>query len=318
MKKYESLKKVDLHCHLEGSLNPVRVIRWTRKEVGEVENSLMLKAVGDMEDFKEVGNYANSLLQTKARLKEAAIELCKDLKLDNVIYAEIRLDPVAHTEKGLTLKEVVDSTLEGMAVSTLKTKLILMVKRNYDFETNKSVVDLAKKYLKKGVCAIDLGGPETACTIRSMKELFEYATSNGVPFVMHAGEKEDYKGIDAALSFGAKRIGHGLSAIKHYDTMEKLKKLDVPLDICLTANIATGIFENYSDHPIERLMDSGVAITINTDNRTINKTTLTDEYILLNKHFGFTIKDFNEMNKMAIEHSFLSDKEKQELLKELV
>lgn len=318
MKKYESLKKVDLHCHLEGSLNPVRVTRWTRKTSEEIESALILNKAGNMENFKEVSLYANSLLQTKARLKEAAQELCKDMKLDNVIYAEIRLDPVAHMEKDLTLKEVVEATLEGMASSTLKTRLILMIKRNYEFEVNKSVIDIAKKYLKKGVCAVDLGGPETSSSIRSMKELLNYATNLGVPFVVHAGENEDSKNIDAALSLGAKRIGHGLKAISSFETMEKLKKMDAPLDICLTANIATGLYTRYSDHPIQRLIDSGISVTINTDNRTINKTTLTDEYILLNKYFGFTIKDFNEMNRTAIEHSFLSDKEKQELLSQII
>ena len=86
----------------------------------------------------------------------------------------------------------------------------------------------------------------------------------------------------------------------------------------MTSNIATGIYGKYSEHPIARLIDSGVMVTINTDNRTINKTTITDEYILLNKYFSFTIKDFNEMNRIAIEHSFLSDKEKAELSKEFI
>lgn len=318
MKKYESLKKVDLHCHLEGSLNPVKVTKWTRKSIGDVEDALILGKAGDMENFKNASSYANTLLQTKARLKEAAMELCKDMKLDGVVYAEIRLDPVAHTEKDLTLKDVVEATLEGLTQSTLKNKLILVMKRNYDFEVNKSVIDIAKKYLKKGVCAVDLAGPESAGAVKNYKELFLYASSIGVPFVVHAGENEDFRGIDAAISMGAQRIGHGVKAITSFETMEKLKKHKIPLEICLTANMATGLYRRYGDHPVQRLIDSGVMVTINTDNRTINKTTLTDEYNLLNKYFGLTIKDFNEMNKIAIEHSFLNDKEKSELLSQFI
>lgn len=318
MKKYESLKKVDLHCHLEGSLNPVKVSKWTRKSVDEVENMLILGKAGDMENHESAMKYANSLLQTKARLKDAAAELCKDMKLENVVYAEIRLDPAAHLEKDLTLKDVVEATLEGLAMSTLKTKLILVMKRNYEFELNKSIIDIAKKYLKKGVCAVDMAGNFEDCSLKSLKELFVYAESVGVPVVIHAGCEGDAKDIDSALSLGARRIGHGIKAIKSFETMEKLKKLHVPLEICLTSNIATGIYGKYSEHPIARLIDSGVMVTINTDNRTINKTTITDEYILLNKYFSFTIKDFNEMNRVAIEHSFLSDKEKAELSKEFI
>lgn len=317
MKKYESLKKVDLHCHLEGSLSPVKVSKWTRKSIGEVEAALILNNAGDKENYKEVSLYAKNLLQTKARLKEAAMELCRDLKMENVIYAEIRLDVAAHLEKGLTLSEVVDATLEGLGVSNLKTKLILLMKRDYDFETNKAIIDLAKKYLKKGVCAVDMAGSESEHSLKDFKELFVYASNVGVPYVIHAGE-EDFKDIDYAISYGAKRIGHGVKAISSFETMEKLKRLHIPLEICLTGNMATGVYERYSDHPIQRLIDSGVTVTINTDNRTINKTTLTDEYNLLNKYFGLTIKDFNEMNKAAIEYSFLSDKEKEELKKHFI
>ncbi len=317
MKKYESLKKVDLHCHLEGSLSPVKVSKWTRKSIGEVEAALILNNAGDKENYKEVSLYAKNLLQTKARLKEAAMELCRDLKMENVIYAEIRLDVASHLEKGLTLNEVVDATLEGLGVSNLKTKLILLMKRDYDFETNKAIIDLAKKYLKKGVCAVDMAGSESEHSLKDFKELFVYASNVGVPYVIHAGE-EDFKDIDYAISYGAKRIGHGVKAISSFETMEKLKRLHIPLEICLTGNMATGVYERYSDHPIQRLIDSGVTVTVNTDNRTINKTTLTDEYNLLNKYFGLTIKDFNEMNKAAIEYSFLSDKEKEELKKHFI
>ena len=127
----------------------------------------------------------------------------------------------------------------------------------------------------------------------------------------------NYQSIDSAISFGATRIGHGVKAITNFETMEKLKKNDIPIEVCITSNIDTGIYEDYVDHPIQRLIDSGVNVIISTDNRTLSNTTLTDEYNILNKIFGLTIKDFHDMNVSAIMHSFLSDKEKTELLKEL-
>ena len=113
---------------------------------------LILGKAGDMENHESAMKYANSLLQTKARLKDAAAELCKDMKLENVVYAEIRLDPAAHLEKDLTLKDVVEATLEGLAMSTLKTKLILVMKRNYGllFKIFKRIVCICRKRRSSG------------------------------------------------------------------------------------------------------------------------------------------------------------------------
>lgn len=315
MKKYESLKKVDLHCHLDGSLNVERVSKWTRKELDEVKDLLTINKTGDLNDYLRRFEFPISLLQTKTRLRDASKELCSDMIKDNVVYAEIRLDPLAHTKKGLALREVIDAVLEGIQLTDLKAKLILCMKREREFELNKLVVDTAKKYLKKGVAAIDLAGSEKDYPTKNFKELFAYANSIGVPFVVHAGEAGTFKDIDVAINAGAKRIGHGVKAITDYETMEKLKKLDIPLEVCLTSNLNTGLYPNYPSHPVQRLIDSGVPVTICTDNRTLSDTTLTDEYNVLNRYFGFTIKDFNEMNKLAIAHAFLNDKEKTELLK---
>lgn len=316
MKKYESLKKVDLHCHLDGSLNLNQVSKWTRKNVGDVEKLLELQEKGNKEQYKECLAYPKTLLQTKMRLKDAAVQLCKDLESDYVIYAEVRLDPLSHISKGMNINDVISTVLEGFKESSLKVKLILCMKRDREFEENKIVIDAAKRYSKKGVVAVDLIGDECAYPTRSFKELFDYAKTVGIPFVIHAGEFGTAKDIDAAISFGASRIGHGVKAITSFETMEKLKKHNIPLEICLSSNVDSGLYEKYSDNPVQRLADSGVTVIACTDNRTLSNTTLTDEYNTLNRVFDFTIKELTDMNKLAIEHSFASDKEKAELLKE--
>ncbi len=318
MKKYESLKKVELHVHLDGSLNPERVSRWTRKDLREVEKLLILESKGDLEHYLEMFSYPISLLQTKTRLIDASEQLCIDLMNDGVIYAEIRFDPIAHLEKGLTIEEVVEYVLEGMKKTSLKCNLILCMKREREFEDNKKVIDVAKKFIKKGVVAIDLAGNEALYPLRNFKELFDYASEKDIPYVIHAGEAGDASEIKTAISYGATRIGHGVSAIKNFDVMEILKKKSIPLEICVTSNMALNLYGKYDEHPIARLIDSGVPVTINTDNRTVVGTTLTDEYNILNRHFGLNIVDFNRMNKCAIEHSFLSDDEKKELIKEFM
>lgn len=318
MKKYESLKKVDLHCHLEGSLNLIKASKWSKKTTMEIEKALVLGKAGDLDGYKTVYENAKDMIQTKTRLREATVELCNDMLSENVLYAEIRVDPILHTERDLTTKDVVETVLQAIDSTDLKAQVILMMKRNYEHEVNKSIIDLAKKYLKKGVCAVDLGGDELGHPTKNYKELFVHASALGVPFVIHAGEVEDAKSINSAISYGSNRIGHGIKAITSFETMEKLKKLDIPLEICLTSNMALGLYGKYSEHPVQRLIDSGVSVVICTDNRTINQTTLTDEYNLLNKYFDLSVEDFNKMNRCAIMHSFLSDKEKSELLEKIV
>lgn len=318
MKKYESLKKVELHVHLDGSLNPERVSRWTRKDLREIEKLLVLDKRCDLGQYLEMFSYPIGLLQTKTRLIDAGEQLCRDLISDGVVYAEVRFDPNAHLEKGLTIDEVVEYVLEGMRKTNLKCNLILCMKRERDLDENKKVVNVAKKFIKKGVVAVDLAGDETLYPLRNFKELFLYASEKGVPYVIHAGETGDASEIKTAISFGAKRIGHGISAIKSFEVMEDLKQKSIPLEICITSNMALNLYHDYDEHPIARLIDSGVPVTINTDNRTFIGTTLTDEYNILNRHFGLNIVDFNRMNRCAIEHSFLSDDEKKELLKEFM
>ncbi len=314
MKKYESLKKVELHCHLDGSLNLEKVSRWTRKNIDDVEKALVLKEKGNLTKYLEMFDYPISLLQTKNRLRDAVSDLCKDMMDDGVIYAEIRFDPLSHIMKGLTLDEVMESALEGLNSAPIKAKLILCMKREREIKENKLIIDLAKKYLNSGVACVDLAGDESKYPLRMFSDLFEYANEENVPFIIHAGESGSANEIDLAISYGAKRIGHGISAITSFETMERLKEHNVPLEICPLSNMSLELYEKYTDHPVARLMDSGVLVTINTDNRTLINTSLTKEYNYLNKYFGLNVKDFNQMNRTAIMHSFLTDEEKEELL----
>lgn len=316
MRKYEGIKKVELNCHLDGSLDLELASKWSRLSKEEITNRLTrTTGIKNLSDYLEKFEIPLNYLQVKTHLREAALALANNMKEENVIYAEIRIAPLLHTRKGLALEEIVDSVLLGLKLSELKSNLILVMKREASLEDNKKVIRLAKKYLNKGVVAVDLVGDEGLFPTKGFKELFLYAKEKDVPFVITAGESGTFKDIDEAIKFGAKRIGHGIKAIKSFETMENLKKKDIPLEICLSSNLDTHIYEQYSDHPVSRLIDSGVMITINSDNRTLSKTDLSHEYYLLDKYFDFTKEDFKKFNLIALEHSFLKDSEKEDLRK---
>lgn len=318
MRKYEGIKKVELNCHLDGSLDLNLASKWLKLNKEEtIEAMTRTNGVKDYNDYINKFKLPLSLLQVKTHIKEASLELCRTLIKDNVIYAEISISPLLHTKRGLSMEDVIVNTLDGIKESELNAKLILIMMRDASFNDNKMIIDLAKKYIKKGVCAVSLYGDEALYPTSTFKELFDYANEKCVPFTINAGETGTYKDIKDAVNFGAKRISCGVQAIKDFKTMELLKSKNVPIEVCLSVNLDIGLFDKITEHPIGRLVDSGVKVVISSGNRTISKTDLSHEYYLLNKYFGYNIEDFEKMNRYALTTSFLSENEKKKILEEL-
>lgn len=315
---YKDIPKVELHLHLDGSIRP--------KTIAELANVSLKEALSlsvappkcqDLNDYLTRFDLLISVMNNKKNLERIAYELAQDLSNDNVIYAEIRFAPMQHVSANLTLDEIITSILNGLYKVNIKTNLILCMLRSHSDTANYEVIDLAKKYLGKGVCAIDLAGAEALYPTRNFAKLFEYAKKQNVPFTIHAGEADGPESINAAIEFGAPRIGHGINCIQDEETMELLKNKNVLLEICPTSNIQTNAVSNIGEHPVYKLYERGIKISINTDNRTVSNITLTSEYELLDKVFDFTIQDFYQINRDAILSSFASTEVKKEILKRL-
>jgi len=310
------LKKVELHLHLDGSV-PIYVISNITKEKIEVlENKMIAK-----ENCKDLSEYLTKFqvpiecMQTKENLTLISKELTKYLESQNIIYAEIRFAPIHHTKKGLTHEEVVNAVLEGLKSNKyVKTNLILCMMRGLPKEENVKIIDLAHKYLNKGVGGIDLAGAEDKYPLSDYKDLFEIIREKNIPFTVHAGENGSYKEVELAIELGAKRIGHGIHSHESKQTQEKLKEKDILLEICPTSNIQTSSIKEYKIHPIYEFYKNSIKVCINTDNKTVSNITLNDEYIKLHETFNFDIEAFKQMNINAIKKAFISDIEKKDLI----
>ena len=255
------------------------------------------------------------VMQSKENLERISYELAVDLKKDNVIYAEIRFCPILHTKSGLSLEEVIDSVLKGLKKAEIKTNLILCMMRNFEEDENKKIIYLAKKYLNKGVVGIDLAGDESKYKTQNYERLFDLVKQNNIPFTIHAGEADDYNSVLSAIKFGTKRIGHGVKSVDSIETIQKIINENITLEVCPTSNVDTCIVNVYKNHPIKKLYDLGVKITVNTDNNTVSNIDLTGEYEKLLLTFNFTEKDFLNFNMNAIDSAFLTNEEKEELKK---
>ncbi len=309
MNMLREIPKVELHVHLDGS------VRYeTLKEFKNIsKEDVMCNNCKNLEEYLTKFNLPIEIMQSKEMLTRVAKELVEDLKKDNVIYAEVRFAPILHT-KHLSLEEVVESVLEGLRDKDLKVNLILCMMRNSSFIENKKIIDLTYKYLNKGVVGIDLAGDEKKYKTSSFKNLFDIINDINIPFTIHAGEADGIDSILSAINFNTKRIGHGVRCIEDDKVINLIKEKNITLEICPTSNVDTNICE-YINHPIRKLYDKGVLVTINTDNRTVSNITLTREYEKLSKCFDFKIDDFNKMNINAIKASFLSNDEKEKLIK---
>ena len=217
-KIYNMNNLVELHLHLDGalSINNCRKLAKIQNINIPDEDAISHMMISssrccDLNEFLTKFEFPLSLLQTREGIKEAVKNLQEELIEQGIIYAEIRFAPQLHLKKGLNQEEVVIAAIEGLNSSTLKSNLILCCMRgNNNHEANMETINLANKYLGKGVCAIDLAGAEGLYPTIDFKDIFDYAKELGVPFIIHAGEAAGPKSVYDAICFGAQRIGHGV------------------------------------------------------------------------------------------------------------
>ena len=314
----KNMPKIELHLHLDGSVNLDLASKLSNLPLETIKEKMVAKdKCQNLTEYLTKFDFPISLMQTKENLIKIAKTLIQDLENDNVIYAEIRFAPMQHINKGLSLDEIILAILEGLKSEEVKTNLILCLMRNHDYETNLNVINLAEKYLNKGVCAIDLAGDEIKYDINNFQKLFKTAKEKHIPFTIHAGETSSSTAVITAINYGAKRIGHGIKVVNDKQAKELIRQKDILLEVCPTSNVQTNVIDTYSHHPILNFYKKNIPVSINTDNRTVSNITLTEEYIKLYKNFNLTLNNLKQKKIMAINHAFITKEEKEDLLKKI-
>ena len=316
---------IDLHLHLDGSVS-LKSARELSKIEGvflpssdeELEKLLSVgKNCRDLNEYLEKFTLPVSLLQSEKSLEKCAFNLCRELFEQDFIYAEIRFAPQLHLQKGLTQKQVVESVLKGVKESGFKANVILCAMRSGEDNSreNLETASLVKQFLNKGVCALDLAGAESLFPNEKYSYLFEKAREYNIPFTIHSGEALGAESVEKALEFGAKRIGHGVRSVESEKTLQILKDKKIPLEICPTSNLNTKMFNNYSEIPLEKLIDSGVIVTVNSDNMTVSGTNARKDMQHLIESHNLSKEQVRGLILNSVSASFLSKEEKVELKK---
>ncbi len=327
------MPKVDLHCHLDGSVRTSTILDLAQRQNFELpaDNVEELREYVRVPiDCRSLGDFLNRfetfypLLKSAYALERVAYELCRDCSVENTKYLEVRFAPVLQKTEDFPVPEVVEAVLAGIKRGEeefdIKCNLILCLYRGTSMDDSRQTLKAAVDYSGRGVCGIDVAGDETRFGLEDFKDYIKQAKDAGLSVTIHAGEAAGPESIKAALKYGADRIGHGVALIKDKKLMDEVIKKEIPLEICLTSNVHTQVVRDYLSHPVRKFLSAGVKVILNTDDRGVSGIDLTYEYQKA-KDIGITYEELVRMDLDGIKFAFapvsLKDKLKERFLKEI-
>jgi len=246
---------------------------------------------GSFAEFLQGYIWVNKQLEKPEHYALATRHLLESLAGQGVTYAEITLSAGVVLWKQQDLAAVYDAVWRESQRSSIQTFWILDAIRQFGPEKGMEVAQFAVSRRDEGTIAYGIGGDEVRGPAHWFRDVFAYARDGGLHLVCHAGETAGPESVLGALAIGAERIGHGIAAARDQTLMAQLRKDNVPLEVCISSNVCTGVVTSLEAHPVRALYDAGVPITINTDDPAFFHTTLTREYELAEKVFGLPIDE---------------------------
>jgi aminodeoxyfutalosine deaminase len=314
------LPKAELHLHLEGSIVPATLLE-LRQRRGEQVTAAQIEALYRYEDFpgfllsfKNITEH----LRTPQDYELITYRLMQRLKEENVLHAEVyvsvgvclwRKQDFAAIFEGLDRGRVRGERDFGVSLLWLFDAV-----RQFGPQPAQQVFELAVQYHDREVVGVGIGGDEQKGPAELFRDAYAWAAGHGMRLTAHAGENGPPESVWGALNLRAERIGHGLTAFHDADLVEELSQRQVPVEICLTSNLRTGLCPNLNEHPAKNYFDHGVMITLNSDDPAMFGTSLSREYQIAQQTFGFTDEHLRELARNSFEASFLPTEKKLEFL----
>jgi adenosine deaminase len=325
--KLRRLPKAELHCHLDGSVRPATLIElgreysvpMPRKTADELREYMLVDDADTLEEYLARFEVTISVLQTAEAIERVAYELGEDAAKDGVRYIEVRNAPILNSRGRLTPAESLEAQLRGLARAEIDygivARSIVCALRQLSPMVSLDLARLAVAYRDRGVVALDLAGGELGFPASAHRMAFAYARENNLAVTVHAGEGDGAESVRQAVhSCCANRLGHATRLIEDPDLMQYVNDRRIGLEICLTSNVQTGVAASYENHPLRVYFDRGMNVTLNTDNRLMSGTTLTDEYLYAAKHLNFTFDELCTLSLNGFESAFLPWEQRRELL----
>ena len=325
-----ALPKVLLHEHLDGGLRPETVLELADAaghELPETEPEALGEwfhrgaARGSLPLYLEGFAHTIAVMQTAEALERVAYEALEDLAAEGVVYAELRFAPHFHTTGELGLDAVMAAVRRGCERARedlgIEYGLIVCALRNQSKKLSLKLAELASAWFGRGVVGFDLAGEEDGHPAKHHLEAFQLIKRRNGSITIHAGESFGPESIWQALQYcGAHRIGHGVRLLEDIVVYEhKVIRVGglaqyvldhrIPLEICLSSNVHTGASPSLEEHPFPYFYRQGYRVTLNTDNRLMSDTSMTDEYLLAAEHYGLDLADLEKLSVNGMKSAFI-------------
>jgi aminodeoxyfutalosine deaminase len=335
----QSLPKAELHLHLEGSVEPGTLAELSRRHnipLPTENNRYDVRGSGDVltEDdvrrlysYKDFDGFMLAFKSVTERLRTAedyeliTYRLMQKLRQQNIMHAEVYVSVGVIRWRGQDLEPIFEGMERGrergqrdFGVSLL---WIFDAVRHFGPEAAAEVFDLAARYVDRNVVGIGIGGDERRGPAEWFRDLYKKAADQGLRLTAHAGETTGPESVWSALNIGAERIGHGLSIAQDPELVEVLAHKQVPVEICLSSNLRTGVCAGFSEHPVKSFFDEGLMVTLNTDDPAMFQTSLNREYQMAMEQFGFSREQLREIARNSFEASFLPVEKKLRFLQQV-
>ncbi len=306
------LPKAELHLHLEGTIEPETLVELSRRHDADpltTEQAHRLYEYADFHGFMMAFKAVTERLLTAEDFELITYRMIERLKAQGVVHAEVYISVgVVHWRKQEfePLFEGIERGRErGERDFGVSVLWIFDAVRHFGVEAARRVFELAVRYKDRNVIAVGIGGDERKGPAEPFKALYQYAAENGLRRTAHAGETTGPESIWAALNIGAERLGHVLSAPADTELIEELSHRQIPVEICMTSNVLTGCLPDLQQHPVRRLFEHGLLVTLNSDDPAMFHTSLVREYEIAQDVFGFTDEHLRELARNSLEASFL-------------
>lgn len=329
---FRALPKVELHRHLEGSLRldtmldiatqhgitiPADVLRLSTLVQIQEEDKFTFQ------NFLAKFNTLRLFYRSPEAIHRITREAIEDAAKDNVKYMELRFTPVALSRaEGFPLHDVIDWVLSSAKDAAEKhgmsVKLIASVNRHESTELAEQVAWLAADHVKDGLVGLDLAGNEADFPSQPFYGIFKEAKQAGLHVTIHAGEwGPAYNVREAIEEIGAERIGHGVRVMEDDSIVALARERQTAFEVCVTSNYQSGVFESLETHPLMQMLEAGLNVTINTDDPSISRITLSHEYYAVCEDLKMPQNTLKQRIVVAAKASFIGETEKEKLVKKL-
>ncbi len=325
---YKALPKVELHRHLEGSVRLDTLLEVGRAHGMSLPGTSQLRELVQIgsEDKLTFGNFLSKFQTLRLFYRSPEVieritrETIADAAADNVRYMELRFTPVALSRaESFPLADVIDWVIDATEAASrthgIMVRLITSINRHESLENAEEVLDLAIQRMHRGIVGIDLAGNEVEHSGMAFLGIFKKARQAGLKITIHAGEWGGAENVlNAILYLGADRIGHGVRVLEDPQVVELAEQRGIPFEVCVTSNYQSGVIPSLTVHPLPRMLNLGLNVTINTDDPSISRIALTDEYRLIREDLGLSREELYGCITSAAQAAFLPEDEKRQLV----